>query len=72
MTRKLRLALAAGALLALLVGVSPVAAAGGGADFGAHVAQHARAHGGFSGECNPGMHRGFVGWHAGGPECPHA
>ncbi len=68
MTRTLRLALAAGALLALLVGASPVAAADSGAAFGAHVAQHARDHGGFSGECNPGMHRGF----AGGHDCQHA
>ena len=35
MTRKIRLALAAGALLAPLVGASPVVAAGSGADFGA-------------------------------------
>ena len=62
MTRTLRLALAAGALLALLIGASPVAAAGDGAVFGAHVAHHATTMGGFSGDCNPGMHRGFSGW----------
>ena len=62
MTRTLRLALAAGALLALLIGASPVAAAGDGADYGAMVSGHARMHGGFSGDCNPGMHRGFSGW----------
>lgn len=62
MTRTLRLALAAGALLALLIGASPVAAAGDGAAYGRHVAQHARDMGGFNGDCNPGMHRGFSGW----------
>ena len=62
MTRKIRLALAAGALLALLVGASPVVAAGSGADFGACVAHHATTMGGFSGEHNPGMHRGYAGW----------
>lgn len=68
MTRKLRLALAAVALLALLVGASPVAAAVDGADFGACVAHHATTEGGFSGEHNPGMHQGFARW----PGCPHA
>ncbi len=68
MMRKLRLALAAGALLALLVGASPVAAAGSGADFGACVAHHATTMVGFSGEHNPGMHQGFAGW----PGCPVA
>jgi hypothetical protein len=62
MTRAIRLALAAGALLALLVGASPVAAAGEAADYGACVAHHATTEGGFSGEHNPGMHRGFAGW----------
>ena len=68
MTRRLRLAFAAGALLALLVAASPVAAAGSGADFGACVAHHATTMGGFSGDHNPGMHRGFSGW----PGCPAA
>ena len=68
MTRTLRLALAAGALVALLIGASPVAAAGTGADFGACVAHHAKAMGGFSGDHNPGMHRGFSGW----PGCADA
>ncbi len=68
MTRKLRLVLAAGALLALLVGASPVAAAGSGRDFSACVAHHATTMGGFSGEHNPGMHEGFAGW----PGCPDA
>ena len=62
MTRKLRLILAAGALLALLVGASPVAAAGSGADFGACVAHHTTTMGGFKDGHNPGMHRGFAGW----------
>lgn len=60
MIRRFRLALAAGALVALLIGASPVAAAGAGADFGACVAHHA-TQGGFSGDHNPGMHRGFSG-----------
>lgn len=66
MTRKLRLALVAGTLLALLVGAGQVTAAGSGADFGACVAHHATAEVGFSGEHHPGMHRGFSGW----PDCP--
>ena len=66
MTRTLRLALVAGTLMALLVGASPVTAAGSGADFGACVAHHATTEGGFSGEHHPGMHRGFTGW----PGCP--
>lgn len=68
MTRRIRLALAAGALLATLVAASPVAAAGGGAAYGACVAHHATTQGGFSREHNPGMHRGFADW--GG--CPDA
>ena len=67
MTRTLRLALAAGALLALLIGASPVAA-GDGAAYGACVAHHATMMGGFSGDHNPGMHRGFSGWT---PDCGH-
>ena len=68
MTRRFRLALAAGALLALLIGASPVAAAGSGADYGACVAHHATSEGGFNGIHNPGMHRGFADW----PGCPDA
>jgi hypothetical protein len=64
----LRLALATGALLALLVGASPVAAAGSGAEYGACVAHHATIEGGFSSDHNPGMHRGFADW----PGCPDA
>ncbi len=69
MTRTLRLALAAGALLALLIGASPVAAAGDGAAYGACVAHHATTMGGFSGDHSPGMHRGFSGWTG---SCAHA
>ena len=61
MKRTLRLALAAGALLAL-VAASPVAAASRGAEFGARVAHHATTMGGFSSDHNPGMHRGITGW----------
>ena len=63
MTRMLRLTLAAIALVGLLIGASPVAAAASaGADFGACVAHHATSEGGFSGGHNPGMHQGFAGW----------
>ena len=61
MKRILRLAWATGALLALLIAASPVAA-GTGSAFGACVAQHATTEGGFSADHNPGMHRGFAGW----------
>lgn len=67
MTRRFRLALALGALVTLLVGASPVAAAtGDGSAYGACVAHHATTMGGFSGDHNPGMHQGFAGW----PGCP--
>ena len=62
MTRRFRMAMAVGALLALLVGASPVAAAGDGAAYGGCVVHHATTEGGFSGSHNPGMHRGFAGW----------
>ncbi len=62
MTRTLRLVLATVALLGLLVGASPVAAAEDGAAYGACVAHHATTEGGFTGDHNPGMHRGFAGW----------
>ena len=68
MTRRFRLVLAAGALLALLVAASPVAAAGDGAAFGACVAHHATTERGFGGDHNPGMHRGFADW----PGCSDA
>lgn len=69
MARRFRPALAAGALLALLIGASPVAAAGNGAAYGACVAHHATTEGGFSGDHNPGKHRGFAGWNG---SCEHA
>lgn len=62
MTRRFQLVLSAAALLALLVGASPAAAAGAGADFGACVAHHATTEGGFTADHNPGMHQGFAGW----------
>lgn len=68
MTRTLRLALAASALLTVVIGASPVAAAGGAA-YGACVAHHATTERGFSGDHNPGMHRGFAGWTE---SCGHA
>ena len=65
MTRMIRLAVAATALLALLIGATPVAA-GTGAQFGACVAHHATSEGGFTGDHNPGMHESVAGW----PGCP--
>ncbi len=65
MKRMLRLAVATGALLALLIGASPVAA-GTGAEFGDCVAHHATTEGGFTADHNPGMHQGLAGW----PGCP--
>ena len=49
------------ALLAMLAGAAP-ANAGAGADYGAHVSDHARAEGVFSGAMNPGDHLGFAGF----------
>lgn len=69
MTRRFRLALVAGALFAILVAASPVAAAGEGATYGACVSDHARTEGGFSRDHNPGKHRGFAGWSG---SCEHA
>ena len=67
MSRILRHALASAALLGLLVGAIPVAAAASeGADYGACVAHHATTERGFTGDHNPGMHRGFADW----PGCP--
>ena len=67
MSRVLWRALAGGALPGLLVGANSVAAAASdGADYGACVAHHATTERGFSGDHNPGMHRGFADW----PGCP--
>lgn len=68
MSRILRRALASAALLGLLVGAIPVAAAASeGADYGACVAHHVTTERGFSGDHNPGrIHRGFADW----PGCP--
>lgn len=35
---------------------------GAGREFGAHHSEHATTMGGFSGDENPGMHRGFAEW----------
>lgn len=48
------------ALLAVVAGASPASAAGP-TGYGDHVSGHARAHG-FSGDRNPGDHRGFAGY----------
>ena len=63
MKRALRLIIAGSMLLAALLIASPVAATGTGAEYGAMVSEHARSHGGFTGDHNPGvMHQGFSGW----------
>ena len=43
-----------------VAGASPVTG-GAGAAYGEHVSTHARHPGGFSGQMNPGDHRGFSG-----------
>ena len=35
---------------------------GAGAGYGEHISDHARGEGGFSGQMNPGDHRGFAGF----------
>lgn len=65
MTRMIRVAVAATAFMALLIGATPVAASTG-AQFGACVARHATTEGGFTNDHNPGIHAGFAGW----PGCP--
>lgn len=65
MTRMLKAAIAATALLTVLIGASPVAASDGRA-FAHCVVHHATTQGGFSADHNPGMHRGLAGW----PGCP--
>ena len=62
MTRTLGVWAAAIALVAMLAAAAPVFAAGDGARYGACVAMHATTEGGFTGDHNPGMHRGFAGW----------
>lgn len=47
-------------LLPTVAGAAPVTG-GAGAGYGEHVSGHARD-GGFSGERNPGHHRGFAGF----------
>ena len=48
-------------LLPTAAGAAPVTG-GAGAGYGEHVSDHARAGDGFSGEMNPGHHRGFAGF----------
>lgn len=49
------------ALMPAVAGAAP-ASGGAGADYGTHVSGHARTGGGFSGDMNPGVHRGFAGF----------
>ena len=63
MIRRSLVAAAVGALVLLpsAAGAAPPTS-GAGADYGHHIAAHARAEGGFSGQMNPGDHRGFAGF----------
>lgn len=67
MTRMLKVAMAATALLVLLIGATPVAASDGRA-FAECVVHHSTAEGGFTGDHNPGMNQGLAGWSG----CPDA
>jgi hypothetical protein len=63
MKRIIVLVLAVVLLLALAAPAYAVPGAGGaGYEFGMHHAGHAQEMGGFDGDMNPGMHRGFFGW----------
>ncbi len=48
-------------LMPTAAGAVPVTGGAGG-DYGEHVSTHARDEGGFTGQMNPGMHRGFAGF----------
>ncbi len=52
---------AAFVLIPSAAGAAP-ATGGAGAAYGVHVSTHARNEGGFSGQMNPGGHRGFSGF----------
>lgn len=64
MTKKILAAVTMSVVLLLLPTAAGAATArdGAGAGYGAHVSDHARAEGGFSGSMNPGDHRGFAGF----------
>ena len=58
-----RLAVIAATVTGLALPASPALAAPSNGDtFGAHVAGCAQLMGGFTGDHNPGMHRGASGW----------
>lgn len=62
--KKTLAAVAVGAAFLLLptaAGAAPVTG-GAGAGYGQHVSAHANDEGGFSGQMNPGDHRGFAGF----------
>ena len=62
--KKMLAAVTVGVALALLpaaAGAAPVTG-GAGAGYGEHVSDHAHGGDGFSGEMNPGQHRGFAGF----------
>lgn len=48
-------------LLPTAAGADPVRG-GAGAGYGEHVSEHVSDEGGFSGQMNPGNHRGFAGF----------
>ena len=63
MKRMIVLVLAAVLLLALAAPAYAVTGSdGAGLEFGTHHAGHAQEMGGFDGDMNPGIHRGFFGW----------
>ena len=57
-----RLAVLGVVLVLGILGAAPAFGADAGRDFGLHHASHAQEMTGFTGEMNPGMHRGFAGW----------
>ncbi len=62
--KKMLAAMTVGAAFVLIpnaAGAAPVTG-GAGAAYGVHVSTHARNEGGFSGQMNPGDHRGFSGF----------
>lgn len=64
MMTKTLAAVAVSVVLVLLPTAAGAATArnGAGASYGAHVSDHARTEGGFSGSMNPGDHSGFAGF----------
>jgi hypothetical protein len=62
MRAAVRLVVIGAVLAAPLLGSPAWAAPTGEGNFGEHVRECTQHHGGFSGEHNPGVHRGAAGW----------